>query len=84
MSNFMYLFVNCIFNLFLLFEPLQLQSQKNQVSAHICYLLFELFAHYCTMCIQTERSNVSIIFLIIPYILSTFPSNDCFQRSKIC
>ena len=82
----MYLFVNFIFNFFFLFKLLQLLSQKNQVSTFVIFCLNSLHIYFIVLCVYRQKSQiyVSIILLIIPYFLSTFPSNDCFQRSKIC
>ena len=60
MINFMYLFVNFIFNLFLLFEPLQLQSQKNQVSTFVIFCLNSL--HIIVLCAYGQKSQMSVLF----------------------
>ena len=56
----MYLFVNFIFNLFLLFEPLQLQSQKNQVSTFVIFCLNSL--HITALCAYRQKSQMSVLF----------------------
>ena len=60
MINFMYLFVNFIFNLFVLFEPLQLQSQKNQVSTFVMFCLNSL--HIIVLCAYRQKSQMSVLF----------------------
>ena len=56
----MYLFVNFIFNLFVLFEPLQLQSQKNQVSTFVMFCLNSL--HIIVQCVYRQKSQMSVLF----------------------
>ena len=60
MINFMYLFVNFILNLFVLFEPLQLQSQKNQVSTVVIFCLNSL--HFIVQCVYRQKSQMSVLF----------------------
>ena len=54
----MYLFVNFIFNLFLLFKPLQLQSQKNRVSTFVIFCLNSL--HIIVQCLYRQKSQMSV------------------------